>query len=59
MTEITLLKAEDIADAVLYALSAPLRVNIGLIVLPPTEQIPGGLVSPPPEALRYISFLNQ
>ncbi len=47
MTEITLLKAEDIADAVLYALSAPLRVNIGLIELTPTEQMAGGLVSQP------------
>ncbi|WP_419533068.1 SDR family oxidoreductase [Endozoicomonas sp.] len=47
MTEITLLKAEDIADAVLYALAAPARVNIGLIELTPTEQMAGGLISQP------------
>lgn len=33
----------DIADAVEYAVGAPLYVNIGLIELLPTLQVPGGL----------------
>ena len=38
----TLLKPENIADTVLFALEAPWHVNISLIELTPTEQIPGG-----------------
>jgi NADP-dependent 3-hydroxy acid dehydrogenase YdfG len=38
----TLLKKEDIADAIMFAIDAPLRVNISLIEITPTEQIPGG-----------------
>lgn len=34
---------EDIADAVLYAITAPARVNVGLIELLPTMQVPGGV----------------
>ena len=37
------LTAEDIADAVVYALDAPWRVNVSLIELQPTEQIFGGM----------------
>jgi 3-hydroxy acid dehydrogenase/malonic semialdehyde reductase len=39
---ISVLQAEDIADAVVYALDAPWRVNVSLIELQPTEQIFGG-----------------
>lgn len=37
------LEAEDIADAILYALDAPWRVNISLIEIVPNEQVFGGL----------------
>lgn len=39
----TPLKPEDIADAVIFALRAPWHVNISLIEVTPTEQIPGGV----------------
>ncbi|NIM27133.1 MAG: SDR family NAD(P)-dependent oxidoreductase [Gammaproteobacteria bacterium] len=42
-TGITELAAGDIADAVIYALDAPWRVNVSLIELQPTEQIFGGM----------------
>lgn len=42
-TGITELTAGDIADAVVYALDAPWRVNVSLIELQPTEQIFGGM----------------
>ena len=35
--------ATDIADAVEYAIETPQYVNIGLIELLPTLQVPGGL----------------
>jgi len=35
--------AEDIADAALYALGTPRHVNIGMIEMLPTRQVPGGL----------------
>jgi NADP-dependent 3-hydroxy acid dehydrogenase YdfG len=41
-TGIEELEAEDIADAVIYALDAPWRVNVSLIELQPTEQVFGG-----------------
>jgi len=41
-TGIDELEAEDIADAVIYALDAPWRVNVSLIELQPTEQVFGG-----------------
>jgi len=34
---------DDIADAVIYALGAPRHVNIGMIEIMPTLQVPGGL----------------
>ena len=37
-----LLEQEDIADAIMYAINAPWRVNVSLIELTPTEQAPGG-----------------
>ncbi len=42
-TGINELTADDIADAVLYALDAPWRVNVSLIELQPTEQVFGGM----------------
>ena len=38
------LKAEDIAEAILYAVSTPLHVNVSLIELTPSQQAPGGFV---------------
>lgn len=37
-----IITAEDVAEAVLFALNAPWRVNVSLIELTATEQIPGG-----------------
>ncbi len=42
-TGINELTAEDISDAVVYALDAPWRVNVSLIELQPTEQVFGGV----------------
>ena len=42
-TGISELTAEDISDAVVYALNAPWRVNVSLIELQPTEQVFGGV----------------
>lgn len=36
-------QAIDVADAIAFAVSAPVAVNIGLIELVPTLQVPGGL----------------
>ncbi|MDP6566228.1 MAG: SDR family oxidoreductase [Alphaproteobacteria bacterium] len=36
------LEAQDVSEAVLYALDQPWRVNVSLIELTATEQIPGG-----------------
>jgi NADP-dependent 3-hydroxy acid dehydrogenase YdfG len=35
--------AADIADAVAFAVDAPIAVNVGLIEIMPTLQVPGGL----------------
>ncbi len=43
-TGFELMESRDIADAVVYALDAPWRVNVSTIELTPTEQAPGGLV---------------
>lgn len=37
-----IITAEDVTEAVLFALAAPWRVNVSLIELTATEQIPGG-----------------
>ena len=42
-----ILQPEDVADAILYALDAPWRVNVGLIELTPTEQFVGGMTVAP------------
>ena len=39
-----LLRAEDVADAILYARGTPWHVNVSTIELTPTEQAPGGLL---------------
>jgi NADP-dependent 3-hydroxy acid dehydrogenase YdfG len=36
-------QAEDIADAIAFAISAPIAVNIGHMEITPTLQVPGGL----------------
>lgn len=36
-------EAVDIADAIAFAIAAPLAVNVGLIEIMPTLQVPGGL----------------
>ena len=44
------LTSEDISDAIMYAVDAPWRVNIGTIELSPTEQTFGGMeINPAPE----------
>ncbi len=42
-----LLEAGDIADAIVYALDTPWRVNISMLEITPTEQAPGGIVIEP------------
>ena len=44
-----ILVPDDVADAILYALDAPWRVNIGRIELTPTEQHVGGVTIAPVE----------
>lgn len=36
-------KPEDIADAVAFAITMPVHINVGLIEITPTRQVPGGL----------------
>lgn len=43
-TGLTLLKPGDIADSILYAIKAPPHVNISMIEITPTEQVPGGVI---------------
>jgi len=38
-----LLRPDDVANAILYALNAPWHVNVSLVELTPIEQVPGGL----------------
>ncbi len=42
-----ILVPEDVADAILYALDVPWRVNVGTIELTPTEQYAGGVTIAP------------
>ena len=46
------LEAEDIADAILFALDAPARMNVNLIEIQPTEQIFGGITMAPSAGRR-------
>lgn len=41
------LKSEDIADAIVFALDAPSRMNVNLIEIQPTEQVFGGITMAP------------
>jgi len=41
--------AEDIADAIAFAIAAPVAVNIGHMEITPTLQVPGGLSTMRPE----------
>ena len=56
-TSITELQPEDIADAVLFALDAPWRVNVSLIELQPTEQTFGGAAFTPAAAAASTPLL--
>lgn len=47
--DIRMLKAEDIADAVLWAVGTPLHVNVATIEILPTDQAIGGAVLKRPE----------
>lgn len=42
-------QAKDIADAIAFAIAAPVAVNIGHIEIMPTLQVPGGLSTARPE----------
>jgi NADP-dependent 3-hydroxy acid dehydrogenase YdfG len=42
-------RAEDIADAIGFAIAAPVAVNIGHMEITPTLQVPGGLSTARPE----------
>jgi NADP-dependent 3-hydroxy acid dehydrogenase YdfG len=46
-TGFEILVPQDVADAILYALDTPWRVNIGTIELTPTEQYVGGVTIAP------------
>ena len=45
-------KAEDIADAIAFAIAAPVAVNIGHMEITPTLQVPGGLQTTRPAEPR-------
>ena len=47
LSDFELLTASDIADAILFALDAPWRMNVTTIELTPTEQVQGGSVVAP------------
>ena len=38
-----LLSPIDIAESILYALNCPAHVNVSMIEITPTEQVPGGV----------------
>lgn len=45
-------QAEDIANAIAFAIAAPVAVNIGHIEITPTMQVPGGLQTTRPEQAK-------
>jgi NADP-dependent 3-hydroxy acid dehydrogenase YdfG len=45
-------QAEDIANAIAFAISAPIAVNVGHMEITPTLQVPGGLSTTRPERPR-------
>ena len=42
-------EAKDIADAIAFAIAAPIAVNVGYMEITPTLQVPGGLSTARPE----------
>ncbi len=44
-----ILRPQDVADAILYALDTPWRVNVSTIEMTPTEQYVGGVTIAPVE----------
>jgi NADP-dependent 3-hydroxy acid dehydrogenase YdfG len=44
-------RANDIADAIAFAIAAPIAVNVGLMEIMPTLQVPGGLQTTRPESV--------
>jgi len=42
-------EAQDIADAIAFAIAAPVAVNIGLMEITPTLQVPAGLMTARPD----------
>jgi len=45
-------QAEDIADAIAFAIAAPIAVNVGHMEITPTMQVPGGLSTTRPGAAQ-------
>ncbi|MDM0109942.1 SDR family oxidoreductase [Variovorax sp. J22R24] len=45
-------EAADIANAIAFAIAAPIAVNIGHMEITPTLQVPGGLSTAKPETVR-------
>jgi NADP-dependent 3-hydroxy acid dehydrogenase YdfG len=45
-------QAGDIADAIAFAIAAPIAVNVGLMEIMPTLQVPGGLSTTRPESAQ-------
>jgi NADP-dependent 3-hydroxy acid dehydrogenase YdfG len=45
-------RAEDIADAIAFAIAAPVAMNVGHMEITPTLQVPGGLSTTRPEHPR-------
>jgi NADP-dependent 3-hydroxy acid dehydrogenase YdfG len=45
-------EARDIADAIAFAIAAPIAVNIGHMEITPTLQVPGGLSTARPESAK-------
>ena len=43
-TGLTVLKSNDIAECILFAINAPAHVNVSMIEVTPTEQTPGGVI---------------
>ena len=43
-TGLTVLKSNDIAECILFAINAPAHVNVSMIEVTPTERTPGGVI---------------
>ncbi len=52
-------KAEDIADAIAFAIAAPIAVNIGHMEITPTLQVMGGLQTARPQAAGDAGALQE